>query len=150
MTCTFDAPIGRLLLEERGGALVRLDFAPDAAPCLPASSLLTEAARQLGAYFAGTLRAFDLPTAPGGTAFQRAVWDALAAIPYGETRTYGRLAAAVGNPRAARAVGGACHCNPLMILIPCHRAVGAAGLTGFACGLTVKKALLRLENGAGV
>ena len=93
------------------------------------------------------LHTFDLPLSPGGTPFQRQVWEALTAIPYGETRTYGEVAAAIGRPRAVRAVGQADHRNPLPILIPCHRVVGADGsLTGYAGGLALKRALLALEG----
>ena len=90
---------------------------------------------------------FDLPLAPEGTKFQKAVWNALLQIPYGQVSTYGKLAAQVGSPKAARAVGGACHNNPIAILIPCHRAIGANGsLTGFGGGLPLKHWLLELEN----
>lgn len=109
--------------------------------------LLDEAKRQMDAYFAGRLRAFDLPLAPQGSEFDRAVWRALAAIPYGEIRSYGELAAAIGKQKASRAVGGACSRNPVLIVIPCHRAVGATGrLTGFAAGMPAKRALLALEG----
>ncbi len=109
--------------------------------------LLEEAARQLKEYFSGARRVFSLPLSPGGTSFQRAVWEQLARIPYGETRTYGEIAAALGSPSAARAVGGACHRNPIGIVIPCHRVIGAHGsLTGYAGGLDVKAYLLRLEG----
>ena len=100
------------------------------------------------AYFAGERRDFDLPLAPAGTDFQRAVWDALRAVPYGQTRTYGEIATAVGRPKAVRAVGQANHVNPLPIFIPCHRVVGKNGaLTGYAGGLDLKRALLALESG---
>ncbi|MCD8086728.1 MAG: methylated-DNA--[protein]-cysteine S-methyltransferase [Clostridiales bacterium] len=109
--------------------------------------VLELAEAQLTAYFRGNLRAFTLPLAPEGTPFQQAVWAALRAIPYGETRTYGQIAAAVGRPKAARAVGGACHANPLLIVTPCHRVVGSGGaLTGFACGLAAKEQLLAWER----
>ncbi len=103
---------------------------------------------QLVEYFAGKRRTFDLPLRYAGTPFQRAVWEALLAISYGETRTYGELARALGRPNAARAVGGACHVNPICILIPCHRVIGANGvLTGFAGGIEIKRSLLLLERG---
>lgn len=92
-------------------------------------------------------REFDLPLAPRGTPFQQAVWQQLLRIPYGEVRTYGQLAAALGKPGASRAVGSACRRNPLCILIPCHRVVGADGsLTGYAGGLDIKEYLLELEK----
>lgn len=103
--------------------------------------------RQLGEYFAGERRVFDVPTAPAGTAFQLAVWQQLRAIPYGETRTYGELAAALGNPKAVRAVGLANGRNPLSIVVPCHRVIGASGaMTGFGGGIERKEFLLALEG----
>jgi methylated-DNA-[protein]-cysteine S-methyltransferase len=116
----------------------------------PPSSVLSDAAAQLEAYFAGELEDFDLPLAPEGTDFQRRVWDAVAAIPYGSTATYGGIAAAIGRPSACRAVGAANGRNPLPIVIPCHRVVGSAGaLTGYGGGLDRKRALLDLERQAG-
>nr|WP_203606558.1 methylated-DNA--[protein]-cysteine S-methyltransferase [Streptomyces sp. SID11385] len=103
---------------------------------------------QLGAYFAGELTTFDLPLHQEGTPFQRTVWDALVRIPYGETRSYGQLAAALGKPSASRAVGLANGRNPISIVVPCHRVVGANGsLTGYAGGVEKKKALLAFERG---
>ncbi|WP_037871018.1 methylated-DNA--[protein]-cysteine S-methyltransferase [Streptomyces sp. SPB074] len=103
---------------------------------------------QLGAYFAGELTTFDVPLHQEGTSFQRTVWDALVAIPYGETRSYGQLAAALGKPGASRAVGLANGRNPVSIIVPCHRVVGANGsLTGYAGGVETKKALLAFERG---
>ena len=104
------------------------------------------AAAELEEYFAGARRAFSVPLSPHGTQFQQAVWQALRDIPYGQTRSYGEIAELVGRPRAARAAGMAPHRNPLLIFTPCHRVVGKNGaLTGFACGLEVKRRLLRLE-----
>lgn len=153
--CWVSSPLGPLALTETDGAITALDFAPEMAPVLPPRApgepyspwpVLDEAARQLAEYFAGQRTAFALPLAPQGTAFQRAVWAAMAEIPYGQTATYGQLAAAVGKPRASRAVGGACHNNPVPILLPCHRVVGAGGaLTGYAGGLEIKRFLLALE-----
>ena len=109
--------------------------------------LLLEAKRQLEEYFAGLRAAFSLPLAPEGTDFQKAVWRELENIPYGETRTYGQIARALGNPKASRAVGMANHKNPVAIMIPCHRVIGADGsLTGYAGGLDIKETLLRLEG----
>ena len=109
--------------------------------------LLRDARTQLREYFDGTRRAFDLPLALEGTAFQRAVWHALATIPYGETISYGELAARVGRPSASRAVGGANGRNPLPIVLPCHRVIGAKGaLTGFGGGVPTKRFLLTLEG----
>jgi methylated-DNA-[protein]-cysteine S-methyltransferase len=101
---------------------------------------------QLDAYFAGRLRRFELPLAPEGTPFQREVWSALTTIPYGETVSYGELARQVGRPNACRAVGAANGRNPIPIIIPCHRVIGADGsLTGFGGGLPIKQRLLLLE-----
>lgn len=102
---------------------------------------------QLQAYFDGRLHHFDLPLSPRGTAFQLSVWQAIADIPYGERRTYGQIAAAIGKPKAARAVGQAANRNPLWIVVPCHRVVGSCGkLTGYAGGLDLKQYLLKLEQ----
>lgn len=142
----FPTPIGMLLLAqgERGITRVTLARGETAQAQTP---LLREARRQIEAYFAGRLRAFDLPLEERGTAFERAVWAALRTVPYGHTRTYGQIAAQIGHERAARAVGMANHKNPLIIVTPCHRIVGANGaLTGYALGLEVKQTLLRLEG----
>jgi methylated-DNA-[protein]-cysteine S-methyltransferase len=107
---------------------------------------LIEAFRQLEAYLAGTRRSFDLPLAPAGTPFQRRVWQALVAIPYGQTASYGAVAKSIGNPKACRAVGMANNRNPIPIFIPCHRVIGANGdLVGYGSGLPLKKRLLDLE-----
>ena len=102
---------------------------------------------QLGEYFAGLRRTFDLPLSPHGTPFQKAVWQCIAMIPYGKLRSYGELAEQLGRPRAARAVGKAAAQNPLSLLIPCHRVIGSdGGLVGFASGTDLKARLLRLEG----
>ncbi|MFJ4946117.1 methylated-DNA--[protein]-cysteine S-methyltransferase [Streptomyces albidoflavus] len=109
-----------------------------------------EAADQLAAYFAGTRTAFDLELRLDGTPFQRSVWEQLCAIPYGETRSYGRLAEALGSPSASRAVGLANGRNPVSIIVPCHRVVGASGsMTGYGGGIDRKRALLAHERGEG-
>ncbi len=110
--------------------------------------LISRAARQLEEYFAGIRTDFDLPLRASGTPFQQRVWDALLTIPYGETRTYGDIARICGYPNASRAVGGACNRNPVSIIVPCHRVVGANGLTGYAGGLDKKRFLLELEAAA--
>jgi methylated-DNA-[protein]-cysteine S-methyltransferase len=144
-------PVGDLVVTCDGRAVTGIRFGPPppgaaAGPAIPPGPLAT-LADQLGAYFAGELRAFDVPLAPVGTAFQRRVWDALASIPYGETTTYGELAAEIGRPLSARAVGAANGANPLAIVVPCHRVIGADGtLTGYAGGLPAKRALLTLEG----
>ncbi len=115
------------------------------------AAVLREAAEQLRRYLSGEGRSFDLPLDIYGTAFQRAVWQALLEIPYGETRSYAQVAAAVGRPRAARAVGAANAANPLPLVIPCHRVVASGGsLGGYGGGLALKEALLRLEGCAGL
>ncbi|MET8286216.1 methylated-DNA--[protein]-cysteine S-methyltransferase [Streptomyces sp. NPDC048448] len=114
-------------------------------------TLLPEPKRQLAAYFAGDLKEFDLPMRLAGTPFQRSVWDQLARIPYGEIRSYGELADALGNPKASRAVGLANGRNPVGIIVPCHRVVGADGsLTGYGGGLDRKRRLLDFERGSAL
>lgn len=146
----FETPFGPMALEGED-ALTRLwlpGTLPDGRGRGEETPLLRAAREELLAYFAGERRDFDLPLDPAGTDFQRAVWEALRAIPYGGTRTYGEIAAAVGRPKAVRAVGQANHVNPLPIFIPCHRVVGKNGaLTGYAGGLDLKRALLALESG---
>ena len=142
---TVGSPVGPLTLAERDGALVRIAFG-DGGAC-DRTPLLDDAARQLAEYFDGRRRVFDLPLAPDGTPFQREVWLALREIPYGQTRSYKQIAAAVGRPQACRAVGMANNRNPLPIVVPCHRVVGASGaLTGYAGGLEIKSKLLQLEG----
>ena len=109
--------------------------------------LIRQCCEELQEYFAGCRQSFDVPLAPSGTPFQQRVWNALCQIPYGQTRTYGEIAKMAGNPKASRAVGMANHRNPILILIPCHRIIGADGsLTGYAAGLETKKYLLQLEK----
>lgn len=142
------SPIGPLYLEQEGEALCAVRLLPEGTGAAgERTPLLEEAARQMTAYFAGGLRAFDLPLCPRGSAFDLRVWALLREIPFGELRGYGELARALGKPSASRAVGGACGRNPLLIVVPCHRVVGASGrLTGFAAGLPAKRALLALEG----
>lgn len=143
---TMQSPIGLLTIEETDGAITALRFGGETVSP-PPTPLLQRAAQQLTEYFAARRRRFDLPLRPQGTAFQQAAWSALCAIPYGQTRTYAQQAAAIGNPKACRAVGMANHCNPLPLFIPCHRVIGAGGkLTGYAGGLAVKRFLLELEQ----
>ena len=111
------------------------------------TELLKEAHKQLMEYFEGKRKGFELPIYVEGTVFQEKVWKALQQIPYGETRNYEEIAKAVGSPKACRAVGGANHKNPIMIIIPCHRVIGKDGtLTGFGGGLAIKEYLLKLEK----
>ena len=146
--------LGTFRLEEENDAICGLTLCPDGVPELEPlprkvceTPLLQEAEEQLNEYFAGVRREFDLPLAAKGTPFQQAVWAQLRKIPYGEVRTYGQLAAALGKPKASCAVGSACHRNPLCIVVPCHRVIGADGsLTGYAGGIEKKRALLKLEH----
>ena len=136
---------GRLGVESNGTEIVALHW--DAAPRGSGSALLTEAVAQLEAYDAGRLTAFDLPLAPKGSAFQKQVYDAMLAIPFGETLTYGQIAKALGCP--AQPVGQACGANPIPVIIPCHRVLSKNGIGGFsgAGGVEGKIALLKHENG---
>ena len=149
-----DSPIGPLLLAGDEYGIRYLLFGngrrrtTPAAAWMPDRDTLEEPARQLSAYFAGTLRNFELALAPEGTPFQRAVWNELQRIPYGETISYAELAKRIGNPKAVRAVGLANGSNPIAIVIPCHRVIGATGaLVGYGGGLPSKQALLALERG---
>lgn len=143
---TMQSPIGLLTIQETDGAITALRFGGETVSP-PPTPLLQRAAQQLTEYFAARRRRFDLPLRPQGTAFQQAAWSALCDIPYGQTRTYAQQAAAIGNPKACRAVGMANHRNPLPLFIPCHRVIGAGGkLTGYAGGLAVKRFLLELEQ----
>lgn len=113
----------------------------------PAAPPLPEVRRQLDEYLSGKRRAFDLPMDLAGTEFQRLCWEALQRIPFGETRTYGEMARSIGRPAAVRAVGRANHDNPIGVIVPCHRVIGADGtLTGYAGGLDMKRTLLELEG----
>jgi methylated-DNA-[protein]-cysteine S-methyltransferase len=145
------SPLGELHAYARGDALVAISL-PDQPPPgdarRAATAVLALARAQLDAYFAGELRAFDLPLAPAGTEFQQLVWRALRAIPYGATRSYADIARAIDRPTASRAVGAANGKNPLAIVVPCHRVIGAAGaLVGYAGGLPTKRWLLEHERG---
>ena len=119
-----DSPVGRLAVEATEEAIIAVHWIDDAAAIAPAGpGLLQEAARQLDAYFARRLTTFDLPLAPAGSPFERDIWRLMCDIPYGDTMTYGEMADAVGG--AARAVGYACGSNPIPVIIPCHRVLGA-------------------------
>lgn len=145
-----DSPVGPLLLAGNEAGLIRLSFGGrPAAGWVEDAAVFREAARQLDLYFAGRLREFTLKLKPDGTLFQRQVWRELLNIPYGQTTSYGELARRIGqSPGAARAVGLANGANPIAIVIPCHRVIGASGkLTGFGGGLDVKRRLLALERG---
>lgn len=150
-----DSPVGELLATaDADGRITGLHFPDHRVPARRQGWVRDERAlaplrRQLEQYFAGERRGFELELAPSGTSFQLAVWRALRAIPYGETASYGEIAAALGQPGAARAVGGANNRNPIAIVIPCHRVIGADGtLTGYGGGMHRKRHLLALESGA--
>lgn len=148
----YDSPVGKLTLISNGKALTHLEFEN---PRYPApkhpkgdDKIIARTRRELDAYFAGKLRAFTVALAPQGTEFQQRVWKALLQIPYGATRSYGEQAAAIGAPNASRAVGLANGRNPIAIIIPCHRVIGANGsLTGYGGGMARKQHLLDLELG---
>lgn len=142
------SPIGPLTLVEEGGALREVRFGEMlTGEMLCDTPVLLQAARELEEYFEGRRQIFFVPLAPRGTPFQLKCWNALRLIPYGETRTYGQQAEAIGQPKASRAVGMGNHRNPLPIFIPCHRVVGKNGtLTGYAGGLEMKETLLTLER----
>jgi methylated-DNA-[protein]-cysteine S-methyltransferase len=157
--CYVDSPIGRLMLTSNGSALTGLYMnlyrnKPTKLPTLQDDWLqnatmdpLPAAARQLKEYFAGTRREFDLPLSAAGTDFQKQVWRELTRIPFGQTRSYGQLAKRLGNPNGSRAVGLANGRNPIAIIVPCHRVIGADGsLTGFGGGIERKQWLLTHEG----
>ena len=146
------SPNGSILLARSDAGLVRINFQDGTHPYRPAPGWrredgpLREAIGQLRAYFDGARKTFDLPLAPEGTTFQQRVWRALQAIPCGHTVTYGEIARRIGRPTASRAVGAANGQNPLPIIVPCHRVIGANGqLTGYAGGIRIKRALLDHE-----
>lgn len=149
---TTDSPVGPLVLAGVGSTLMHLRMTdqthePDRTGWQPADQdAFADVVEQLDAYFAGELTQFELDLHVGGTEFQRRVWEALRTIPYGETRSYGHVAAQIGMPGASRAVGLANGRNPISIIIPCHRVVGSTGsLTGYGGGVDRKRILLNLE-----
>ncbi len=143
---TLHSPVGELTISEESGALVALDWGRGPPEYQRATPLLVRAKALLERYFDGVFEPVDLPLAPAGSGFRRRVWQAMQAIPLGETRSYGVLADGLGS--APRAVGGACGANPIPILIPCHRVVAGGGLGGYSggAGLVTKVALLKLEG----
>ena len=151
--CYLQTPVGRLLLAGDDQGLRQVDFQDGPHPAKPEPAWrenekpFREVIKQLQEYFVGQRRSFDLPLAPQGTEFQLKVWRALRGIPYGKTWSYGELAKRIGRPKAPRAVGAANGRNPLPIVVPCHRVIGANGaLTGFGGGLKIKQQLLELEH----
>ena len=144
----YETPVGKLCIGEENGCITHVTWTKIPKEyVLEETELIQSCKKQLEEYFAGKRKEFDLPLNPKGTAFQQKVWQALTEIPYGETRAYGEIAAGIGNPKAARAVGMANNKNPIGILIPCHRVVGSGSrLTGYAGGLQKKEWLLRHEG----
>ncbi|MBU6422065.1 MAG: methylated-DNA--[protein]-cysteine S-methyltransferase [Gammaproteobacteria bacterium] len=152
--CYLQTPVGQLLLAGGAQGLRHVDFQDGPHPAKPEPDWqkdekpFREVIKQLKEYFAGQRRSFDLPLAPEGTDFQLKVWRALRGIPFGATWSYGQLAKRIGKPKASRAVGAANGQNPIPIIVPCHRVIGADGsLTGFGGGLKIKQQLLELESG---
>ena len=141
-------PVGILRLSASDDALTRIELVRRASPeKSPLNDVLKRAVRELNEYFSGKRSSFSITVNFDGTDFQKRVWKALQRIPFGHTRSYGQIAHSIGKPAAVRAVGGACHRNPLMIIVPCHRVVGASGsLTGFGGGLPMKEWLLKHEG----
>ena len=143
----YGSPFGPIRMDYEDGVLLRLRTIDPTEETGERTELTEAVFCQLQEYFAGTRRKFDVPYELRGTEFQKKVWAALEEIPYGQTRSYGDIARAVGNPKAVRAVGLANGKNPLWIVVPCHRVVGSGGrLTGYAGGLEMKRALLELEK----
>jgi len=145
-----DTAIGRIGIAEEDQVLTHLFLHDKKSPAdavEKGTPFLREVAKQIKEYLHGKRKGFDLPLKLYGTDFQRSVWKALLTIPYGETRSYGEIAEQIGNPKACRAVGMANHWNPIAIIVPCHRVIGADGsLTGFGGGLTLKQHLLDIEK----
>lgn len=146
--CHYKTPIGTVRIEEDENYITALYIdETDSDSEDVETTLIKRTYTQLCEYFEGQRREFDIPINPQGTKFQQRVWEVLRTIPYGETRSYGEIAAQIGNPKACRAVGGANNKNPILIITPCHRVIGADGsLVGFGAGLNVKRTLIDLER----
>ncbi|MEJ8737346.1 methylated-DNA--[protein]-cysteine S-methyltransferase [Erysipelotrichaceae bacterium HCN-30851] len=141
-----NSPIGFIKITANNEAINEVIFVENEEEDNP-NALTQEATNQLMEYFEGKRKVFNLPLSPIGTSFQQAVWEALCSIPYGETRSYGEIAKMIGNPKASRAVGMANNRNPISIIIPCHRVIGASGkLVGYGGGINKKIYLLDLEK----
>ena len=142
--------IGKIGIADNGDAITQLTFDDEKVPAdasVKETPLIKEAAQQIKEYLAGKRKVFDIPIAANGTPFQQIVWEALRAIPYGETRSYKEIAESIGQPKACRAVGMANNRNPIALMVPCHRVIGANGkLVGYAGGLDIKEKLLNLEK----
>ena len=143
----YDTILGSITFVEEGGTLVAITTHDSCEGVEQETPLIQKAFLQLSEYLRGERRQFDLPLNPRGTVFQKQVWETLLEIPYGETRSYKQIAEAIGNPKAVRAVGMANNRNPLLIVVPCHRVIGANGkLVGYGAGLDKKEYLIRLEG----
>lgn len=148
-SCFINTPVSHLKITQFDSSIVKIEFAHPISEhnAPPGTSLLRETKKQIDSYFHKKITKFDLPIKFYGTEFQQKVWNALSSIPYGQTKTYKQIAAQIGNPKAFRAVGGANNKNPLPIIVPCHRVVGANGkLVGYAGGIHIKNFLLNLEK----
>ena len=144
---SYETKLGSVTIVEEDGALLAITTHRTYEGIKQETPLINEAYRQLSEYLLGERKRFDLPLNPQGTVFQQQVWKALCDIPYGETRSYKQIAEAIGNPKAVRAVGIANNRNPLLIVVPCHRVIGANGkLMGYAAGIEKKEFLLKLEK----
>ena len=141
-----NTPVGDITVEEREERIASLRIGRYEPGEYRETPLLLNAAKQLDEYFSGKRKNFELPLLTEGTAFRKKVWQVLEEIPFGQTVTYGELAARLGCPNSARAIGSACGANPVLIIIPCHRVVGKNGLTGYAGGTDAKKTLLKIEK----
>ncbi|OPX85465.1 MAG: Methylated-DNA--protein-cysteine methyltransferase, constitutive [Pelotomaculum sp. PtaB.Bin104] len=151
---SYQTALGEIKIAENGTAITNLCFQEDSIPAgafVQETELLKEASEQLTDYLLGKRKNFSLPLAPEGTIFMLGVWEALCAIPYGETRTYGDVANSIGKKKASRAVGMANNRNPIPVFIPCHRVIGKNGkLVGYRGGLQIKERLLELEKQRGI
>jgi methylated-DNA-[protein]-cysteine S-methyltransferase len=148
-TRCFDSPIGKIVLQARNNKVVYLTMGGPGVPDVGGAKVLDLAEKQLKSYFAGKSRVLDFDVELKGTEFQRAVWDEISKIGYGETKTYGDIAVAIGRPKAVRAVGGAVGANPVPLVVGCHRVLGSSGkITGYSGGdgLPTKRWLLALEG----
>lgn len=144
----YSSPIGMLQIETEAEAVTSIRIAARTEnSAVPDNEFMARVKQELEQYFLGKLTAFSIPLRPNGTQFQQRVWRTLQSIPYGETRSYGEVVKEIGNGKACRAVGMANHTNPILIMIPCHRVIGANGsLTGYAAGIDKKEFLLNLEK----
>ena len=144
---SYETKLGSVTIVEEDGVLLAITTHRTYKGIKQETPLINEAYRQLSEYLLGERKRFDLPLNPQGTVFQQQVWKALCDIPYGETRSYKQIAEAIGNPKAVRAVGMANNRNPLLIVVPCHRVIGANGkLVGYGAGIDKKEFLLKLEK----